>query len=98
MFLGEKFIAQTMEIFPAGDTGQFPAPEEPPQHNHRTTVRNGDIGIYHRLSICLILPESCKACPRRRHQKTAPFTHEINRSTYVTVKELDSEYLFSRRH
>ena len=87
-----------MKIFPAGDTCQLAAAEETPQQNHRTTVRNGHIGVYHRLSIGVVPAESCEACPRWRHQKTASFRHKSNRSTYVTLKELDSEYLFSRRH
>src|SRR5947199_10453418 len=45
MSLGEKFIAETMKIFQAGDTCQLPAAEEAPQQNHCTAVRNDDIRV-----------------------------------------------------
>src|SRR5207249_10539539 len=42
-----------------------------------------------------IRAESCETCPRKCHKKAAAFTYKCYRSTCVTVKELDSEYLLS---
>src|SRR5438876_5669382 len=88
LFLGEKSIAETMKIFPAGDTCQLAAAEEAPQQNHRTTVRNGHIGVYHRLSIGVVPAKSCEACPRWRHQKTASFRHRATARPTSPLKNL----------